>query len=77
MNYNKKENDQSVMTVTGIDNLVTFVYVVILLYSPRLQLRHTIRQLILHVEVNKRLLNKILQRRFTVCFSKNRNALAK
>jgi hypothetical protein len=29
MNYNKKENDQSVMTVTGIDNLVTFVYVVI------------------------------------------------
>jgi hypothetical protein len=43
MNYNKKENDQSVMTVTGIDNLVTFVYVVILLYSPRLQLRHTIR----------------------------------
>jgi hypothetical protein len=74
MNYNKKENDQSVMTVTGIDNLVTFVYVVILLYSPRLQLRHTIRQLILHVEVNKRLLNKILQRRFTVCFSKNRNA---
>lgn len=70
MNYNKKENDQSVMTVTGIDNLVTFVYVVILLYSPRLQLRHTIRQLILHVEVNKRLLNKILKEDLRYVFPK-------
>lgn len=70
MNYNKKENDQSVMTVTGIDNLVTFVYVVILLYSPRLQLRHTIRQLILQVEVNKRLLNKILKEDLRYVFPK-------
>lgn len=70
MNYNKKENDQSVMTVTGIDNLVTFVYVVILIYSPRLQLRHTIRQLILHVEVNKRLLNKILKEDLRYVFPK-------
>lgn len=70
MNYNKKENDQSVMTVTGIDNLVTFVYVVILIYSPRLQLRHTIRQLVLHVEVNKRLLNKILKEDLRYVFPK-------